>query len=441
MRRFVDGILPGVWLKNPGGLQSGAPPVRPRRLTASLSEIRPANVHSSRKPEAYGCYSPVDDPEETDPMSEAQLANGLHLPSLSVRAFRGIKSLSIPRLGRVTLLAGMNGAGKTTVLDAIRIYAARGSRSVLFELPERREEVAAITDEDGDTILVPDLASIFHEENLSRHARISIGPLDGADQLGIEVASPGDDHFDQIEALLSEKIEERDFIVLKVIFRDVVRLLPPVQFPHRLKRLRRLFDDGNLIREIKLESLGPGLPDNDTVARFWNHVVLTDEEDRALQALKLVLGSGVSRIAVAGSEQGSYGLNSQRVLVRLKDRERPIPLKSLGDGAVRLFGIALALANSRDGVLLIDEVENGIHHSVHPDFWRLVLRAAQDNNVQVIATTHGWDCVRGFAQAATELEDVEGVLVRLEREGGRINVVEYPEEKLMTAARHGIEVR
>ena len=112
---------------------------------------------------------------------------------------------------------------------------------------------------------------------------------------------------------------------------------------------------------MKLASLGPGLPDNDEVARFWNHVMLTDEEDRALDALKLVLGSNVARVAVAGDEKGSFGMDSQRVLVKLKDRARPVPLKSLGDGAVRLFGIALALADSRDGFLLVDEVENGIH--------------------------------------------------------------------------------
>ena len=57
----------------------------------------------------------------------------------------------------------------------------------------------------------------------------------------------------------------------------------------------------------------------------------------------------------------------------------------------RLFTVALALANSRDGFLLIDEAENGIHHSVQADYWRLVLQTAQDNNVQVLATTHSWD--------------------------------------------------
>ena len=57
--------------------------------------------------------------------------NNLHLPSLSTRGFRGIDALAIPRLGRVTLLAGMNGVGKTTALDAVRVYAARGRSSAI----------------------------------------------------------------------------------------------------------------------------------------------------------------------------------------------------------------------------------------------------------------------------------------------------------------------
>ena len=108
---------------------------------------------------------------------------------------------------------------------------------------------------------------------------------------------------------------------------------------------------------------------------------------------------------------------------------------------MRLFSVALAIANSRDGFLLIDEAENGIHYTLQRDFWRMVLQAAQENNGQVIATTHSSDCIRGFAQAAIESGEVEGVLFRLSSQDGVLRAVEYSEEELLTAAKQGIEVR
>ena len=75
-------------------------------------------------------------------MSQERRDNHLHLPSLSIKGFRGIKELSIERLGRVTLLAGKNSVGKTTVLDAVQVYAARGQEYVLSELLKSRQEYA-----------------------------------------------------------------------------------------------------------------------------------------------------------------------------------------------------------------------------------------------------------------------------------------------------------
>ena len=128
-------------------------------------------------------------------------------------------------------------------------------------------------------------------------------------------------------------------------------------------------------------------------------------------------------------------------MVKLKSHRRPVPLRSLGDGAMRMFGIALALANSRDGFLLIDEAENGIHHGLQRDFWRMVLQTAQANNVQVLATTHSWDCVVGFARAVLECEDIEGALARVERYDGKLRAVMYSERNLRVAAEQNIEVR
>ena len=170
-------------------------------------------------------------------------------------------------------------------------------------------------------------------------------------------------------------------------------------------------------------------------------MALTEEESRAVDALNLIYSDKVQRVAMVGDDIDVRSSMGRRPVAKLCDEPRPVSLQSLGEGAVRLFGVALALANSKDGFLLIDEVENGIHHSIQRDFWTMILKAAHQNNVQVLATTHSWDCVAGFAMAATEIEEVDGALVRLDRYDDRIKAVEYTEDDLRVAAKHGIEVR
>ena len=371
--------------------------------------------------------------------------NGLHLPDLSIRNFRGINSLSIKRLGRVTLLGGRNGVGKTTVIEAVRVHAARGRQSVLHELLDKREEFAATLDEDHDPAVSLDYASLFHGRTAIREQPIKIGPNSGTKDLRIEVFTPSDLSPDQ-QQLFAELSTESDEQVFKVVYRNKERLLlwpggpdPRANWLWRRyahSQARLVFDE----REwpiIECESLGPGLPSNNKLARFWDRVALTEEEDLSLKALRLT-GNGIDRVAVVGEEKPG---NSRRVVVKLRDHPRPVPLKSLGDGVTRLFAAGLALANSREGFLVVDEAENGVHYSVQQDFWRMVLLAAHQYNVQVLATTHSRDCVRGFARAAAEIGEAEGVYVRLERDNDQVWAVEYTEEELKTVAEQDIEVR
>ena len=106
-----------------------------------------------------------------------------------------------------------------------------------------------------------------------------------------------------------------------------------------------------------------------------------------------------------------------------------------------MFGVALALANCRDGTLLIDEAENGIHYSLQSKFWNMILRTAEAHNVQVVATTHSKDCIDGFAVAAVNCPNVSANLIRLERHDDKMRAVEYPKEELEIAAEQDIEVR
>lgn len=381
-------------------------------------------------------------------MIEETLQTTLHLPSLSISGFRGIPHLSVPRLGRVTLIAGMNGVGKTTLLEAVRVYAARGSYSVLAGILGSREELTGTFDEDGGEVFVPDFESLAYGRHPVPDTCISIGPADGP-SLKLKFA-PG---MWQQGTALSESVQDLEEPIMTVEFQGVAEPIRAghLLFPHRsaLSRFRRTTSrvgrqpsGPSLPEPILCESTGPSLMDNESLARFWDRVALTDSETQAVRALQLIYGEAVERVAMVGDEERRIPQRTTRkAVVKVSGQERPVPLKSLGDGAVRLFGIALAIANSRDGFLVIDEVENGIHYTVQPNFWRMVIQTAQENNVQVLATTHSWDCIVGFAQAAIDSEEVEGVLIRVDRIDDWMRAVEYNEEDLEVVARQGIEVR
>ena len=362
----------------------------------------------------------------------------LHLPNLIVKGFRGIEDLSISRLGRVTLVAGKNGAGKTTLLEAVQVYAARGRYAVLNELLRSREELLEEPDEEeGAARTATNWDALFYGRRDPTAGHITIGPDDPRQQVSIRVIDPQPE---QQSFFDPEHDFDEDPLWFRVEFQRSRFDFPAVS--PRLFRFARRRSEADLAPAIDCNPLGPGLLDNAEIARFWDRVALTDDEGLAVAALNLITNEEVERVAVIGESNRRIPLSySRRVMVKIAGEDYPIPLKSLGDGAARFFGVALALANSRNGFLVIDEVENGIHHSKQRELWKMVLQTAYINNAQVLAATHSWDCMRGFAQAATELEDVDGVLVRIERRGDKTRAIEYSEEDLQVAAEQGIEVR
>ena len=373
------------------------------------------------------------------------MTSRLHLPSLSIEGFRGIRALKLPELGRVTLLAGQNGVGKTTVLDAIRCYASRGEPRVLIDIVANREEFVAGYDDDGDVMQYPHFASLFNDDGPHTRTaktpvfRVSSSPIRHA--LTVRLIDAEEDT--ESPDLLPPEALPKDFLVEVGKHKHRVAA-NSVRFSHRRRGLVRPFPR-RPSREswpppIQLESLGPGLLPNDDVARLWDTVALTEAENIAIDALRLVVGETLDRIAVVADDFNPLSPGKRRFVAKLSSSSVPVPLKRLGDGANRLLAIALALANCNNGILLVDEVENGIHYSIQPALWRMVLGAAEAGNVQVVAATHSWDCIVGFAAATTETP-VDGAMFRLERFDDDLHAIRYAEEKLVVAAQQRTEVR
>ena len=89
-------------------------------------------------------------------------------------------------------------------------------------------------------------------------------------------------------------------------------------------------------------------------------------------------------------------------------------------------------------MVLVDEIENGLHHSVLPDVWRVVGQAVERFNLQMFATTHSFECI----EAAYETLGADDFrLYRLETAGNGIRCITYEPGDVETALRHDMELR
>ena len=378
-------------------------------------------------------------------------AISLHLPDLQIKGFRAFDDLTISRLGRVNLFAGENSVGKTTVLEAVRLYAARGRYRVLEEILATREELTLTIDSDGDRVFLIDWDSLFHASSVGVRDSVSIGPKNSKSVVRISFSSFDPEIAGQLALFARARSIERsrsalDFQDARMLNINVgdhgyyIPISPNLNYRH----FDRFLDsDSDLPNEIPSATLGPNLPKNDDIERFWDKLVEEKGEYRGVDALDLILHQKINDILlVAGTSQG-LNYQSRRAVVGFENQSHRVPLKSLGDGAVRVFGIGVAIAYSRGGILIVDEAENGIHHDRQRDLWKMIFETARDNDVQIFATTHSWDCVHAFAKTASECDEAEGVLVRLERDEETTDIVarEYSDVNLRVAAEQGIEVR
>lgn len=116
------------------------------------------------------------------------------------------------------------------------------------------------------------------------------------------------------------------------------------------------------------------------------------------------------------------------LVVALKGEDSVVPLANFGDGALKLFRILLYLILFSGKRLMIDEIDTGIHYSRMKGFWRTILLAAEENEVQLFVTTHNQECIKYFKEALDSQK-----LNHLKSESRTITLVENHQSKEVKA--------
>lgn len=380
------------------------------------------------------------------------------LSSLSIKNYRNLKDLQIDSLGRVNLIAGKNNTGKTSLLEAVSLYAYKGSLHWVDSLLRRRGEFYSSLENSLENNQ-KSYASLFYKREVKPYGnnRLLIGPKEN-------VEYPNDEKFLQntlnIRFAILHKTESvlKDEATNETLTRTLWKVLEDEEMEEGLTLrigLKVMFDkkggaykldeldrQNDIIYFINKSNSPVNIQfvrtsnTDEEIAQAWDRIASTDKEKYLVDALMLIEKDIKSLDFI--KDESSH--NERRAVVRIRDNR--LPLKSMGDGMNRILTIILALTNSENGYLLIDEFENGLHYTVQEDLWRMIFKLANELNVQVFATTHSNDCIRAFENVLnSEGNQDKGQFLRLDKIKEEIIATLYTPSELKTATEHFIEVR
>lgn len=137
-----------------------------------------------------------------------------------------------------------------------------------------------------------------------------------------------------------------------------------------------------------------------------------------------------------------YGGTVPLIYAYLTTIKEPIPINYVSEGLSRALELFLTIMNTNEGVVLIDEIENGIHHSLLQKYMIFILNLIEKFNIQIFATTHSYEAIQAAYLAATNENKNENVKIyRFEKEESNISIIEYTSDEISTALDMELEIR
>ncbi len=354
--------------------------------------------------------------------------------SIAIDKFRCFRDFSIGSLKRVNLIAGTNNVGKTALLEAIFLLIGAENVSLISKISAFR----GIDEFRGEAESIRELLWRHLFIDFDSTATISIkGLLRAAGQQSVELVlvpdvsthlAFGDEHTSEIglgsngfvgQVLQLQYTEQSGETSVTKMYIDEkgIRMEPVPSSPP--------FPGFFLAARTRIS------PQED--AKRFGRLEIIDESFGLLEALKIIEPrlKQLKTIFNAGIPMiyGDIGLG------------RMFPLSLMGDGLGRMISLLLTIANAPSGIVLVDEIENGLHHSVLSKVWQVIGEAARRFDFQVFATTHSFECIQAAHQAFEANDDYDFRLHRLERVDDDIRAVEYKQDMLETALMTDLEVR
>ena len=154
---------------------------------------------------------------------------------------------------------------------------------------------------------------------------------------------------------------------------------------------------------------------NASLVELYNELKRRGYEHKLLSAFQLIEPT-IESIEI-------LNLQNPAIYLTRKGEHIPLALSCFGDAMVKIAAYTIGIINNFHSILLLDEVENGIHHTNQPKFWAWLFDLAKEFDVQIFATTHSREMIEAYAQTAIEKDMVkEAVYYELYRDASTAQV-------------------
>lgn len=373
------------------------------------------------------------------------------MDSFEVENFRSLKHLKLEKLARVNLLVGKNNSGKTSVLEGLLALVGAGGGTWLSFIERER----------GLTGNASDFRYLFYGFDADRSIRLFSTHRD----IISTIASPMASLSVTITAQNQSNAQEDELRFQGSLFapphkHSAEALLVTMQLPSRTESLD--FEISRTARSLRYNVLaseetsvalarGVFFPasarhkiseiltttiDRKTLNQKIENLKFNKRDQQLLQTLQIV-DPRIKEI-VLGSGQIYLDLGENFLTL--------LPLNLMGEGIQRLLDVISAVAHTAGGVLLIDEIDNGLHYSALRILWRGILQAARRYDVQVFATTHSAEALRHLTWVLDDEENASyrddvAVYTLIRAKDDTVHSYRYDYEQLDFAMEHDMEVR
>ncbi|MBQ9539103.1 MAG: ATP-binding protein [Treponema sp.] len=171
------------------------------------------------------------------------------------------------------------------------------------------------------------------------------------------------------------------------------------------------------------------------IIESFGKIDIQGKSSKVIETLRL-LDSSIKDLTVVVSD----GMN--QFFASLEGHEKKVPVKSMGDGLNRLLEMIVTIIANPGSIILVDEMENGFHYTLHKDLWRVISKAIVLSGSQLFATTHSYECISSAAEAASEDSFADKfAYIRVDREQGGFFPRYYDSGLLLSAVSTEMEVR